>query len=53
MLAFTGTLTPQTIPSFVVLDDEGRVAAKITGELPSQTTLVEVTEDVVAESADG
>jgi thiol-disulfide isomerase/thioredoxin len=53
MLAFTGTLTPNSIPSFVVLDREGRVAASIIGELPSRTTLVEVVEDVVAERADG
>jgi thiol-disulfide isomerase/thioredoxin len=53
MLAFSGTLTPNSIPSFVVLDAEGRVAASIIGELPSRTTLVEVVEDVVAEQRDG
>ena len=53
MLAFAGTLTPNSIPSFVVLDDEGRVAASILGELPSTTTLVEVTEDVAAGTTDG
>ncbi len=53
MLAFTGTLTPNSIPSFVVLDRQGRVAASIIGELPSRTTLVQVVEDVVAERADG
>jgi thiol-disulfide isomerase/thioredoxin len=53
MLAFSGTLTPNSIPSFVVLDAEGRVAASIIGELPSRTTLVEVVEDVVAEQGDG
>jgi thiol-disulfide isomerase/thioredoxin len=53
MLAFAGTLTPNSIPSFVVLDAEGRVAASIIGELPSRTTLVEVVEDVVAEQRDG
>jgi len=46
MLAFSGSLPPQAIPSFAVLDDEGRVAAVIPGELPSKTTLVELTEDV-------
>jgi len=49
MLAFSGTLTPNSIPSFVVLDAEGRVAASIIGELPSRTTLVEVVEDVADE----
>jgi thiol-disulfide isomerase/thioredoxin len=53
MLAFSGTLTPNSIPSFVVLDADGRVAASIIGELPSRTTLVEVVEDVVAEQHDG
>ncbi|HET8961810.1 TlpA disulfide reductase family protein [Nocardioides sp.] len=53
MLAFSGTLTPNSIPSFVVLDADGRVAATIIGELPSRTTLVEVVEDVVAEQPDG
>ena len=53
MLAFSGTLTPNSIPSFVVLDAEGRVAASIIGELPSRTTLVEVVEDVAAEQDEG
>ena len=49
LLAFPGTLTPNSIPSFVVLDGEGRVAASIIGKLPSTTTLVEVTRDVAAD----
>ena len=32
MLAFRGTLPPMSIPSFVFVDDEGRVAARIIGE---------------------
>jgi thiol-disulfide isomerase/thioredoxin len=48
LLAFQGTLTPNSIPSFVVLDGEGRVAASIIGKLPSTTTLVEVVKDVGA-----
>ena len=46
MLAFPGTLTLSTIPGFVVLDAEGRVAASIRGPLPSQQTLVDLTTDV-------
>ncbi len=46
LLAFRGTLTPNSIPSFVVLDEQGRVAASIIGELPSTTTLVDVVDDV-------
>jgi thiol-disulfide isomerase/thioredoxin len=53
MLAFRGTLTPNSIPSFVVLDEQGRVAASIIGELPSRTTLVELTRDVIGGNADG
>jgi thiol-disulfide isomerase/thioredoxin len=49
LLAFRGTLTPNSIPSFVVLDADGRVAASIIGVLPSTTTLV----DLVGEVADG
>jgi thiol-disulfide isomerase/thioredoxin len=32
MLAFRGTLPPMSIPSFVFIDDRGRVAARIIGE---------------------
>jgi thiol-disulfide isomerase/thioredoxin len=53
MLAFSGTLTPNSIPSFVVLDADGRVAASIIGQLPSRTTLVEVVEDVASEQSGG
>lgn len=53
MLPFRGTLTPNSIPSFVVLDEDGRVAASIIGELPSTDTLVELTRDVAAGTARG
>lgn len=53
MLAFDGALTPNSIPSFVVLDDRGRVAASIIGTLPSTTTLVELTRDVMEGTVDG
>lgn len=46
LLAFRGTLNPSAIPSTVVLDAKGRVAASILGELPSQQTLVDVVRDV-------
>lgn len=39
LLALRGTVPPTAIPSTLVLDAEGRVAARILGELPSQTTL--------------
>ncbi len=53
LLAFPGVLGPRTIPAFVVLDDQGRVAASILGSLPSTQTLVDVTRDVADETADG
>jgi thiol-disulfide isomerase/thioredoxin len=49
MLSFPGALGPRTIPAFVVLDADGRIAGSIIGELPSVRTLV----DLVEESAGG
>lgn len=46
LLAFRGTLTPYSIPSTVIIDREGRVAASILGEVTSRTTLVDLIEDV-------
>jgi thiol-disulfide isomerase/thioredoxin len=46
LLQFQGTLSPRTIPSTVVLDGQGRVAASIIGQIPSTTTLVDVVRDV-------
>jgi thiol-disulfide isomerase/thioredoxin len=53
MLQFPGTLGPNTIPAFVVLDDEGRIAASIIGELPSKQTLVDLVHDIGTKTADG
>lgn len=47
LLAFRGTLSPNAIPSTVVIDAEGRVAASIIGEL-TKPTLVGLVEDVMA-----
>lgn len=46
LLAFRGTLTPNAIPSTVVIDEEGRVAASIIGEVTSVRTLIDLVEDV-------
>jgi thiol-disulfide isomerase/thioredoxin len=46
LLAFPGTLTPNSIPATVVLDDQGRVAASIIGAVPSQLTLVQMVRQV-------
>ena len=50
MLAFRGVLGLRSIPSFVVLDREGRVAASIIGQLPSEKTLVDLAQGVVDEA---
>jgi thiol-disulfide isomerase/thioredoxin len=49
LLAFRGTLSPNAIPSTVVIDDQGRVAASIIGET-TRSTLVGLVEDVMAEN---
>jgi thiol-disulfide isomerase/thioredoxin len=52
-----GRYAPSQPPSTLVLDREGRVAALISGAVPSKKTLVDIVEDVAAEgdaeSADG
>ncbi len=48
--SFTGALTPYTVPAFLVLDAEGRIAASIIGQLPSRLTLVEIVEEVASEA---
>lgn len=45
LLAFRGTLNPNSIPSTVVIDERGRVAASVLGEV-SRSTLVGLVEDV-------
>lgn len=47
LLAFYGTLSPNAIPSTVVIDAEGRVAASVIGEVTSARTLVNLVQDVV------
>jgi thiol-disulfide isomerase/thioredoxin len=52
LLAFHGILPPQTIPSFVFIDADGKVAARVLGEI-DRSTLYGVVEDVLgAESSD-
>jgi thiol-disulfide isomerase/thioredoxin len=48
LLAFRGTLTPNSVPSTVVIDPQGRVAASVLGEI-TRTTL----EDLVDDAAGG
>jgi thiol-disulfide isomerase/thioredoxin len=49
LLPFAGTLTPRSIPSTVVLDAEGRVAASVQGRIPTPQTLVSIVERVLGE----
>ena len=54
LLAFGGRYAPQGMPSTVVLDEQGRVAALITGPIPSQLTLEQVIEGAsTGSSTDG
>ena len=46
LLAFRGTLPPNAVPSTVVIDEQGRVAASILGEVRSRKTLVDLVRDV-------
>jgi thiol-disulfide isomerase/thioredoxin len=45
LLSFRGTLTPNSVPSTVVVDRQGRVAASVLGEI-TRTTLYNLVEDV-------
>ncbi len=49
LLNFPSPFNPRDMPSTVVLDGEGRVAALVRGQLPSKLTLVELVEKVAAE----
>ena len=55
LLSFPSPYNPRDIPSTVVLDSQGRVAALIRGQLPSKLTLTELVKKVSDEggSADG
>ena len=46
LLAFSGRINLSSVPSTVILDDEGRVAAVISGPIPGRTTLVDVIDEV-------
>ncbi len=46
LLAFPAPYQPQAMPSTVVLDEEGRVGALVSGEIPSALTLKQVVDGV-------
>ncbi len=47
--AFAGQVPPSAVPTTLVLDAQGRVAARISGQVPSATTLSDIVDDVLAE----
>ncbi len=49
LLSFAGTLNPRSIPSTVVLDPEGRVAASVQGRIPTTQTLISLVDAVLDE----
>lgn len=49
LLRFGAKYSPQATPSTYLLDGKGRVAALISGEIPSLATLRELVEEVAAE----
>jgi thiol-disulfide isomerase/thioredoxin len=53
MLAFSGKVSLVSTPSTVILDPEGRVAAMISGDIPTEQTLLDVVDDVAGKSTDG
>lgn len=48
-LAFTGTVPPKAVPTTLVLDKEGRVAARILGQLKDASILSTLIRDAIAE----
>lgn len=47
LLSFPGIIGPNSIPSTIVLDAQGRPAAAINGGVPSSLTLVQMVQDVL------
>ena len=46
LLSFRGTLTPNSVPSTVIIDTRGRVAASVLGEI-TRTTLYDLVDQVL------
>lgn len=51
LLAFQGHVPPNAIPTTIVLDKQGRVAASVSGELTSAITLENLVQDVISGKA--
>jgi len=52
-LAFAGNVPPSALPTTIVLDQQGRVAARILGQLQAKSILDALIERVVGESTAG
>ncbi len=50
MSAFAGQVPPSAVPTTLVLDAQGRVAARVSGLLPSAQTLADLIDAVLAET---
>jgi len=48
-LAFSGQITPNAVPTTLVLDSQHRVAARVSGLITDLPLLVRIIDDVVAE----
>ena len=48
-LAFAGKMAPMATPTTVVLDKQGRIAARVLGELDSASILKQLVQDLLAE----
>ncbi|PSL37067.1 thiol-disulfide isomerase/thioredoxin [Labedella gwakjiensis] len=51
-LAFSGDVPPNAVPTTIVLDAEGRVAARIVGQLRDASILDTLIRDTIAETAE-
>ncbi|WP_224769335.1 TlpA disulfide reductase family protein [Nocardioides ochotonae] len=51
LLAFSHVTNLRSVPTTIVLDREGRVAALINGAIPGKVTLTDVVEEIAAEEA--
>lgn len=49
-LAFAGKIPPAAVPTTIVLDRSGRVAARVLGRVPDATTLTSIVTKAVGES---
>lgn len=51
LIAFAGDVPPSAVPTTLVLDADGRVAARISGRIPSPGTLADIIDDVLASAS--